>query len=95
MATAIALGKDKQGEVWIEGSGQASCPQLGRMEHVNKFVELKPDQKYAIMPEKGVRIAVCYVLINPEHIASHQHEILTKNKFPAPAFAYHSWMIQR
>ena len=28
-ATPIALGKHKQTEFWIEGSGQASRPQLG------------------------------------------------------------------
>ena len=98
MGTIIALGKHKQGELWIEGSGQAACPQLGRMEHVNnlkgdlvpvlnKFIEMKCDQNDAIMPAKGVKIVVLYILIKSEHIASNQHEILTKNEFPVPTFA--------
>ena len=40
------------------------------------------------MPAKGVRSVVFYVLIKSEHIASYQHEILTKDEFPAPASAY-------
>ena len=99
MVTAISLGKHKQGEFWIEGSGQTSCPQIGCVERIdklkadllpvlNQFVELKPDQKYAIMHAKGVRTVVFYVLTKSEHIASYQHQILTKNEFPVPAFAY-------
>ena len=40
------------------------------------------------MPAKGERIVVTYVLLKPEHVASHQHTLLNKKGFPVPAFAY-------
>ena len=52
MGNSHSYGRHKQGEFWMEGSGQVACPQIGCMEHVNKlegdldpvlnqFVELK------------------------------------------------------
>ena len=35
-----------------------------------------------------MRIVAFYVSIKSEHIAAYQHEILTKNEFHVPAFAY-------
>ena len=45
-------------------------------------------QKYAIVPAKGDRVVITYVLLKPEHVASYQHALLTKNEFPVPPFAY-------
>ena len=39
----------------------------------NQFVALSPYQKYAIVPAKGDRIVVTYVLLKPEHVAAYQH----------------------
>ena len=54
----------------------------------NQFIALSPTAKYSIMPAKGDRIVVTYILMKREHIASYQHVMLTKNWFPVPAFAY-------
>ena len=54
----------------------------------NQFLTLSPTTKYSIMPAKGERIVVTYVLLKPEHIASYQHTVLNKKGFPVRAFAY-------
>ena len=98
-ATMIMLGKYKNGEIWTEGSGTTPCPSTclsdkykvtdGHLIPVdNQFVDLNLLQKYAIVPAKGARIVVTYVLLKPEHIASYQHALLTKNEFPVTPFAY-------
>ena len=79
----IMLGKYKQGEVWMEGAGNLPCPELCRQNKYpvkdgyltpanNQFLALSPTTKYSIMPAKGERIVVTYVLLKPEHIASYQ-----------------------
>ena len=54
----------------------------------NQFVALSPCPKYAIVPAKGDRIVVTYVLLKPEHVAAYQHALLTKHDFPVTPFAY-------
>ena len=98
-ARMITLGKNKNGEIWSEGSGTTPCPStcLGDKYKVtdghlipadNQFVALSPHHKYAIMPAKGDRIVVTYVLLKPEHVAAYQHALLTKHDFPVTPFAY-------
>ena len=98
-ATMIMLGKYKNGEIWTEGSGTTPCPSTclsdkykvtdGHLIPVdNQFVDMNLLQKYAIVPAKGDRIVITYVLLKPEHVASYQHALLTKNEFPVPPFAY-------
>ena len=98
-ATMIMLGKYKQGEVWLEGSGTVACPStcLSAKYKVttghlipadNQFVALNKHHKYAIVPAKGDRIVVTYVLLKPEHIAAYQHALLIKHDFPVTPFAY-------
>ena len=98
-ATMIMLGKFKNGEIWTEGSGSTPCPSTclsdkykvtdGHLIPVdNQFVDMNLLQKYAIVPAKGDRIVITYVLLKPEHVASYQHALLTKNEFPVPPFAY-------
>ena len=98
-ATMIMLGKYKQGEVWMEGAGNVPCPEVCRQDKYqlkdgylmpanNQFLALSPTTKYSIVPAKGERIVVTYILMKPEHIASYQHVLLTKKSFPVPAFAY-------
>ena len=98
-ATMIMLGKYKNGEIWTEGSGTTPCPSTclsdkykvtdGHLIPVdNQFVDMSLLQKYAIVPAKGDRIVITYVLLKPEHVASYQHALLTKNEFPVPPFAY-------
>ena len=98
-ATMIMLGKFKNGEIWTEGSGNTPCPSTclsdkykvtdGHLIPVdNQFVDMNLLQKYAIVPAKGDRIVITYVLLKPEHVASYQHALLTKNEFPVPPFAY-------
>ena len=53
----------------------------------NQFLALSPTTKYSIVA-KGERIVVTYILLKPEHIASHQRDLLNKKSFPVPAFAY-------
>ena len=40
----------------------------------NQFVALSPHHKYAIVPAKGDRIVVTYVLLKPEHVARVAHQ---------------------
>ena len=98
-ATMIMLGKYKNGEIWTEGSGTTPCPSTclsdkykvtdGHLIPVdNQFVDLNLLQKYAIVPAKGDRIVITYVLLKLEHVASYQHALLTKNEFPVTPFAY-------
>ena len=98
-ATMIMLGKYKNGEIWTEGSGTTPCPSICLSDkykvtdgHLipadNQFVDLSLLQKYAIVPAKGDRIVVTYVLLKSEHIASYQHALLTKHEFPVTPFAY-------
>ena len=54
----------------------------------NQFLALNPTIKYSIVPAKGERIVVTYILMKPEHIASYQDVLLTKKSFPVPACAY-------
>ena len=54
----------------------------------NQFLALSPTTKYSIVPAKGERIVVTYILLKPEHIASYQHVLVNKKFFPVPAFAY-------
>ena len=54
----------------------------------NQFIALNPTAKYTIMPAKGDRIVVTYILMKREHIASYQRVMLTKKSFPVPALAY-------
>ena len=54
----------------------------------NQFVALSPVHKYAIVPAKGTRIVITYVLLKPEHVAANQHALLTKHGFPVTPFAY-------
>ena len=82
LTTVIAIGKHKNGDLWIEGSGRTACP----LEHCNEkcpvqdgdvvpvsnqFVLLGDSQKYAILPPKGVRIVITYVLLKQSHIATY------------------------
>ena len=96
-ATIIMLGKYKNGEIWTEGSGTTPCPSTclsdkykvtdGQLIPVdNQFVDLNLLQKYAIVPAKGDRIVITYVLLKSEHVASYQHALLTKNDFPVTPF---------
>ena len=73
-ATMIMLGKYKNGEIWTEGSGTTPCPSTclsdkykvtdGHLIPVdNQFVDLNLLQKYAIVPAKGDRIVITYVLL--------------------------------
>ena len=100
-ATMIMLGKYKNGEIWSEGSGTTPCPSTCLIDkykvtvtdgHLipadNQFVALSPYHKYAIVPAKGDRIVVTYVLLKPEHVAAYQHALLTKHDFPVTPFAY-------
>ena len=98
-AAMIMLGKYKNGEIWTEGSGTTPCPSTylsdkykvtdGHLNPVdNQFVDLSLLQKYAIVPAKGDRIVITYVLLKSEHVASYQHALLTKNDFPVTPFAY-------
>ena len=97
-ATMIMLGKYKNGELWSEGSGATPCPSTCLIDkykvtagHLiladNQFVALSPYHKYAIMPAKGDRIVITYVLLKPEHVAAYQHALLTKHDFPVTPFA--------
>ena len=54
----------------------------------NQFVDLNLLQKYAIVPAKGDRIVITYVLLKPEHVAAYQHALLTKHDFPVTPFAF-------
>ena len=54
----------------------------------NQFVDLNLLQKYAIVPAKGDRVVITYVLLKSEHVASYQHALLSKNDFPVTPFAY-------
>ena len=98
-ATIIMLGKYKNGEIWSEGSGTTPCPSTCLSDkykvtdgHLipadNQFVALSPFQKYAIVPAKGERIVIIYVLLKPEHVAAYQHALLTKHDFPVTPVAY-------
>ena len=98
-ATMIMLGKYKNGEIWSEGSGTTPCPSTCLNDkykvtagHLipadNQFVALSPSHKYAIVPAKGDRIVVTYVLLKPEHVAAYQHALLTKHDFPVTPFAF-------
>ena len=98
-ATMIMLGKYRNGEIWTEGSGTTPCPSTCLSDKYkvtdgylipadNQFVDLNLLQKYAIVPAKGDRIVVTYVLLKSEHIASYQHALLTKHEFPVTPFAY-------
>ena len=98
-ATMIMLGKYKNGEIWTEGSGTTPCPRTclsdkykvtdGHLIPVdNQFVDLNLLQKYAIVPAKGDRIVITYVLLKPEHVAAYQHALLTKHDFPVTPFAF-------
>ena len=49
---------------------------------------MNPRHKYAIVPAKGDRILVTYVLLKPEHVAAYQHALLTKHDFPVTPFAF-------
>ena len=71
-ANVIMLGKFKQGEVWIEGSGGVPCPEVCRKDDYqvrdgylipanNQFVALNKTNKYNIVPAKGERIVVTYL----------------------------------
>ena len=62
--TMIVIGKYKQGEVWIEGQGDAPCPELCRKDKFkvtdgyltpanNQFIALSTATKYSILPAKG------------------------------------------
>ena len=95
----IMLGKYKPGEVWMERAGSVPCPEVCRhdkyqlkdgylMPANNQFLALSPTTKYSIVPAKGGRIVVTYILMKPEHIASYQHVLLTNKSFPVPTFAY-------
>ena len=101
-ATIIMLGKYKNGEIWSEGSGTTPCPSTCLSDkykvtdgHLipadNQFVALSPSQKYAIVPAKGKRIVIVYVLLKPEHVAAYQHALLTKHDFPVTPFALLLW----
>ena len=68
-ATMIMVGKSKQGDAWIEGPGDASCPKLCCNEKLkvsdvylapanNQFVALSLTAKYSIRPAKGDRVVV-------------------------------------
>ena len=92
-ATMIMLGKYKNGKIWSECSGTTPCPSTCLTDkykvtdgHLipadNQFVDLNPFHKYAIVPAKGDRIVITYVLLKPEHIAAYQHALLTKHDFP-------------
>ena len=83
-ATMIMLGKYKNGEIWTEGSGTTPCPSTCLSDkykvtdgHLipadNQFVDLNLLHKYAIVPAKGDRIVITYVLLKPEHVAAYQH----------------------
>ena len=83
----------------MEGAGNLPCPEVCRQERDqvkdgylvpanNQFLALSPTTKYSIMPVKGERIVVTYVLLKTEHIASYQHTLLKKKGIPVPAFAY-------
>ena len=98
-ATMIMLGKYKNGELWSEGSGTTPCPSkcltdkykvtVGHLIPAdNQFVALSPYHKYAIVPAKGDRIVITYVLLKPEHVAAYQHALLTKHDFPVTPFAF-------
>ena len=98
-ATMIVLGKYKQGDVWMEGAGNVPCPEVCRQDKHqlkdgylipsnNQFLALSPTSKYSIVPAKGERIVVTYIMLKSEHIASYQHVLLNKKNFPVPAFAY-------
>ena len=93
-ATMIMLGKYKQGEVWMEGAGSLPCPEVCRQDKyqlkdgylvlaTNQFLALSPTTKYSIVPAKGERNVVTYILLKPEHIASYQHTLLNKKGFPS------------
>ena len=51
----------------------------------NPFIALNKPAKYSILPAKGERIVVTYILMRPEHIASYQHVLLTKTLFSGPS----------
>ena len=98
-ATMIMLGKYKNGEIWTEGSGTTPCPSTCSSDKYkvtdgyliladNQFVDLNLLHKYAIVPAKGDRIVITYVLLKPEHVAAYQHTLLTKHDFPVTPFAY-------
>ena len=81
----------------MEGARNVPCPEVGRNDKYqlkdgylvpanNQFLALNPTTKYSIVPAKGERIVVTYILTKPEHIASCQHVLLTKKSFLAPAF---------
>ena len=76
-------GNYKQGEVWMEGAGNVPCPEVCGHDRyqlkdgylvpaTNQFLTLSPTIKYSIVPAKGERIVVTYILMKPEHIASYQ-----------------------
>ena len=98
-ATMMMLGRYKQGEVWMEDSEGISCPVVCRNDKYqtsdgyllpakNQFIALNKNAKYSILPAKGERIVVTYILMKPDHIASYQHVLVTKKSLPAQAFAY-------
>ena len=98
-ATMIMIGKYKQGDVWPDQRGDVPCPAVCRNDKYQtadgyltpaniQFIAFNNTAKYSILPAKGERVVVTYILMRPEHIASYQRVLLTKHFFPAPACAY-------
>ena len=97
-ATLIMIGQHKQGDVWIKGQGDVLCPEVCRHDKYkiadgyltpanNQLTVLNSAFKYSILPAKGERVVMTFFLMRPEQVAPHQHVLLTKHSFPAPAFA--------
>ena len=47
----------------------------------NQFLASSPTTKYSIVPAKGERVVVNYILMQPEHIASYQHDLPPRSPF--------------
>ena len=98
-ATMIMIGKYRQGDAWLERQDDVPCTEVCRNDKYqtvgafltpanSQFIALNKTAKYSIVPAKGERIVVTYILMRPEHIASYQHVLLNKNSFLVPAVAY-------
>ena len=88
-ATMILLGKYKQGEVWVEDAGNVPCPEVCRNAKYqpkdgylvpanNQFLALSPTTKHSIVPAKGERMVVTYILTKPEHTPRHKTDTFRK-----------------
>ena len=92
--------KYEQSELWIEGQGDVPCLEVRCTDEYtvtcgylvpanNQFIALNKTSKCSLLPAKGERILVTYILTRNEHIASYQHVMLIKCSLPVQHLHIH------